>query len=218
MSKRKTFISIALGAALCVLLASLFVSYKQSELTLRLQVNIVEQEKTLIAISETTDRNGADAVAESIIRDCSPENRNRFETLLNNLGSLSAPELVEVESLFDACASFFSERKAIMVARLEREYEIYVDYVDLYKIVDNSEANKLYPLEDWAEIVALEKQRRDLLTEQVSIQGSIINSLQSGDVDQNEFEASLVRASQISQEAATLNRSIDEVRQRLNDI
>jgi len=218
MSKQTIIISITAGVALCFLLASLFVSYQQNQLALMLQVNIAEQEKTLIAISEITDRNGADAIAEAIIRDCSSSNRNRFESLLNDLGTLDVTQLVEVESLFDACASFFAERKAIMVSRLEREYQIYTDYIALYALVDKSDARQAYPLEDWSEIVTLEKQRRDLLTEQVAIQGSIISALQSGTPNQNEFEANLVRASQISQAAASLNSSIDDVRQRLNNI
>jgi len=218
MNTTKTFFIVVITLVSALLLSSMYTHYKERELSLLLKHKILEQDKTLISLSEISDANGVDEVTESIIRDCESSKRARFEQLLNKLNLISESELSELEALFDVCAPFFSERKAMMVARLEREFEVYADYVGLLKVIEEAEAELLYPVNDWSEIVALEKSRRDLLLEQVQIQGTIIEAIKSSTQNSDEFQAMLVRAAQVSQEAATLNRSIDDVRQRLNSI
>jgi cell division protein FtsL len=214
----KPLLTFFITIAIALFAASLYMTFHTRELSNTLQLRISEQEKTLTALSEITDRNGADTVAEAIVRDCSSDNRGRFEELLNRLGTLTSTELSELDALFDGCASFFAERKALMVARLEREFEVYRSYVNLLSLVDQNRVQSSYSVEAWQDFVALEKQRRDLLQEQVTIQGEIISSLRSGPVMNDEIEAKLVRAAQINQEAAQLNGQIDEARRELNQL
>lgn len=218
MKISKPYLSIALTLAAALLLASAYLAYHSRELGATLALKIADQEKTLAVLSEITDRNGADSVAEAIVRDCSLENRRRFEELLNRLGELNQRELVEVDTLFDGCAAFFAERKALMVARLEREFEVYRSYVELLAMVEQQRGQLLHAVSAWEEVVNLEKQRRDLLQEQVAIQGSIITTLRSGPLVTNEIEDELVRAAQINQEAAQVNGRIDEARRALNQL
>lgn len=218
MKSSRIAIIITVTLALALLLAGVYVNYLQRELSLLLQLKIVDQEKTLVSLSEITNRNGADAVAETIIKDCDPANRARFEELLNTLSTLNGGELSELDSLFSACASFFAERKAVMVSRLEREFEVYEGYIELYATVDDADAIISYPTEDWRQIVALENERKELLQEQLVIQAQVITSIKNGDRQSDSFQSLLVRASQINEESAAVNSEIAVVRQRLNDI
>lgn len=198
--------------------ASVFVQQSQKQLALSLQVKIVEQEKTLTTLAELTDQNRADSVAESIIRDCSTSNRERFEDLLNRLATLSTVELNEIDKLFEACAGFFAQRKAIMVSRLQREFEVYRDYVSLYAQLDGRAPVIEFPVAIWERLTLLEQERGALLNEQVEIQAEIIDNLQLVVPAQDDLEEKLVRAQQVAARVADLNKSIDEVRTELQDV
>lgn len=159
---------------------SLYVSAQQAEYVAQIKILIAEQETTITSLAEVTDRNGADAVVSRIIKDCATEDRQRFDVLLGSLGELSSVELKEVNQLFGSCGSFFAERKALMTARLTREYEVYVGYVELLNIVDSKAKVLEYPLTKWSELVALEAGRSTLSSELVLIQKNIILALLEG--------------------------------------
>jgi len=159
---------------------SLYVQAQQAEYVSMMRLLVSEQETTLVSIAEVTDRNGADAIVASIVNDCVTKDRQRFDTLLGSLGELSQAELVEVNQLFGACGNFYAERKALMVARLHREFEVYEDYVRLLDVVDSRSESIVYPVAMWAELTALESQRSTLSSELVMIQKDIILALLDG--------------------------------------
>ena len=159
---------------------SLYVQAQQAEYVSMMRLLVSEQETTLVSIAEVTDRNGADAIVASIVNDCVTEDRQRFDALLGSLGELSQAELVEVNQLFGACGNFYAERKALMVARLHREFEVYEDYVRLLDVVDSRSESIVYPVAMWAELTALESQRSTLSSELVMIQKDIILALLDG--------------------------------------
>ena len=135
--------------------ASLYIKDAQSEYILQTQLTIAEQETRLAAIAELTARDGADAVVSEIIKDCSSENRERFDTLLGLLSQLRGAELREVESLFNACGNFYAERKAVMVARLSREFEVYEDLIEILSLFDQKAQSITYDVSGWREFVAM---------------------------------------------------------------
>lgn len=214
MSTKQLFITLCVALAVCLGVSSMYIEQSQAETALMLEVAIAEQSKTLTTLAELTAQNRADAVAESIVRDCSTENRARYEAFLNRLSRLTAAELIEAEQLFDACAGFFAERKSIMVSRLQREYEVYSSYIDLYAKLEPAAAGE-YPDDVWAELVALESERGALLNEQVDIQRKIITMLQTTERDTQAIEVLLVRSQQVTQRATELNREINTVRESL---
>ena len=198
---------------------SYFVDEREKDIVAGITLEIVEQEKTLSNIAEITDRNGADAVVESIIRDCSGVSRERFDTLLNRLGSLNAAELEETESLFDACARFFSSRKAVMVSRMDREFEVYADLIRLLDIVGNPVEMSKFKLAEWQQLVDLEKKRSSLFESQVTIQHDIIKALQKGELTSSEnITKMLSDAQNVTEEAGVINQQIDTLRGTLLDI
>lgn len=178
-NKKNTYYILGFGLLLFLALSA-YLKDQKSEAVSEIKVLIAQQETTIISLAEVTDRNGGDAVVSEIIKDCIPEDRQKFDELLGSLANLKYTEIVEVDQLFDACGDFFAERKSLMVARLAREFEVYNDYVTLLRIIDDSAAYVQYPLDDWSELVSLEKQRSQLTSELVKIQKAIIAALLEG--------------------------------------
>lgn len=201
------------------LAASIYIREVQSDYVLNTRLQISEQETQLAALAELTDRDGADAVVERIIKDCSPENRGRFDTLLSKLGELNAAELKEIEQLFNACGNFYAERKAVMVARLEREYEIYLDFIEILSLVDESASVATYNVEGWRALVDKEKERSELSTKLVNIQGQIITALlENMPIASERMQLLMVEGQQTKERLSSLSTDIDLLRQEILDL
>lgn len=209
---------VLLAAAGTLLLASLYIKQSQKELSLTLQIRIAEQAQTLTTISTLTHQNRADSLAESIIRDCSTDSRARYADLLNDLANLRGAELQELEQVFEACAGFFAEQKAVMVARLSRELEVYEEYVQLLATLKDSDPIVDSQLDTWQELVTLETERSQLMTEQVSVQGEIITALKTLPATDDSVEERLVRAQQITTRVTTINSEIEALRTVLQNV
>lgn len=206
-------------AGVVFLLSSYMVDRHEEDIVNRLTLEIVEQEKTLLSIASITSRDGMDVVGESIIVDCKGTDRSRFDGLLSRLGELTFAELTETENLFDKCASFYAQRKAMMVARLVREYEAYSNLIGLLEIVDDEITVASYNLQEWEHLLSLEKVREELYYEQVSIQENIIVSLKEGKTLYDEEITSLVQsAKNVADELIVNDKQAREVRSKLADI
>lgn len=140
-----------------------------------------KQRGVLSVLAETTSRNGADEITESIVRDCPLEERVRFDELLGSLDAgLSRPELIELERLFAGCGTFFAERKAVMVARLEREFAVYRDYTEQLASITGSKQDASAQLEAWESLVQYENDQSRHFGRLVELQDKIITSLLAG--------------------------------------
>ena len=157
-----------------------------------------------------------DAEVEKIITDCSSENRNRFDTQLSNLPKLRGQELVEMETLFNTCGNFFAERKAVMVLRLQSEYEVYNTLVSILATIDVRKATLTNDVAVWKELIALEMKRSELTTSLVKIQGTIIHSLkEKTPLSSDAMQATLVEGQKTKDALIALSAQIDTVRLRL---
>ena len=162
-----------------------------------------DQRAVLTTIAETIARNGADSVTESIIRDCALQDRTRFDTLLGKLDQgLSYAELGELDKLFGSCASFFAERKAVMVARFEREIEVYANQVALLDTLSLSDAAAEANLEQWQALLSEERAQSQYFANLVTAQKNIIDALLDGKSTQ-------------SDEIQTILRTVPEIRDEL---
>lgn len=166
---------------LSVLLGMYIASERLDSFEITARVQVAEQQAVLSTIAETIARNGADSVTESVVKDCAVAERMRFDALLGRLDSgLSQPELAELNQLFGLCASFFADRKALMVVRFEREFNAYQQQVDLLDTVTLADEHKKAQLEEWRALLVLEQEQSQLFTELVSAQKQIIDELISG--------------------------------------
>jgi hypothetical protein len=193
---------------------SFYIHAQQAEYVSMMKLLVAEQETTLISIAEVTDRNGADAVVAEIVKDCDIVDRQKFDALLGNLGTLTKVELVEVDQLFGACGNFYAERKALMVARLNREFEVYQDYVTLLDTVDSRSEEILYPVAKWSELTAFELQRSSLSYELVVIQKDIIQTLLDGvSIQSAQMLSEVTKAQEVNDTLSYIGVKIDTIRE-----
>lgn len=166
---------------LALLISSYIVSERLQTFEATSRVQIAEQEALLSTIAETTARNGADSITESIVQDCQIDDRSRFDTLLGSLDNgLQRYELIELERLFDSCGSFYAERKAVMVARFAREIEVYESYVEHLSAITGKDEVEEYQVGAWKNLAAGEKTQSALFSSLVRLQKEIIDALLSG--------------------------------------
>jgi len=177
----KNIIFILVGIAVAFVLITAVVNEKVEDLQSTIEIQIADQTTLLATIAETTARNGADSVTESIVKDCTLDERMRFDSLLDELNSnLSQSELVEIERLFGRCGSFFSERKAVMVSRFAREIAIYKEYIAQLEAITSRSQTEDYQVDEWVRLSETETRQSELFVELVNLQDEIITTLLSG--------------------------------------
>ena len=179
--------------------------------------NKIESERQkLVSMTEIIGKNQVDEVTESLVRDCSLDNRLKFDNLLSRLESLNASELNEIQLLFDGCAGFFALQKSVMTSRMEREYQAYEDFVNLFVTHGGAKSKDAYKLGAWKELVELQKKRSQLATRLVAVQRNIILALQNGaSTESEEIQPMLSKARNINEESFVVNQQAGELRSSL---
>jgi hypothetical protein len=177
----KNLLALLIAIVGVYLLVTTLVDIKFREIELSTRVQIADQGTLLAAIAETTARNGADTVTESIVKDCTLDERVRFDDLLGRLdGNLGKAQLVELERLFGRCGAFYSERKSVMVARLSREIEIYDIYVQQLSTIIGDDKLSAFNVTTWQALASEEKKQSDAFSQLVVLQDKIISALLDG--------------------------------------
>ena len=178
------------------------------------QVQISEQQSLIATIAEVTARNGADAVTESIVRDCQADERDRFDSLLSRLNAgLAWSELNELERLFGRCGSFSAQRKSVMVARLAREVELYEKYVEQLVVLSGEDAREEYAVEKWNQLAVEEQNQSELFNELVRMQDEIITTLLAGNsVRSEELQTVLAKTREVQESLLVANKQAQELR------
>lgn len=206
--KIKYALALLLGIALVFFLVSFAVNERLSDLQLETKVLISEQETLLATIAETTARNGADEMTETIIKDCSIAERTRFDELLSTLNSgLNRAQLTELERLFGRCGNFFAERKSVMVSRLQREIEIYETFVNQLSNLSGEDEAIEYKVAEWKNLSELEAKQSDLFSKLVLLQDQIITELLSGSTPDSEEIATILQQVKETQETLVVTKS-----------
>jgi len=191
-----------------------------STLEQTIRATIAEQVGTLSTIAEITARNGADTVTEAIIKDCTAAERGEFEDHLGRLnGGLTRNELISLERLFGRCGTFYAERKAIMVARLSREIEVYSTHVAQLSAVKNEDLRANFKVSQWELLAAEERKQSQLFAELVTLQDNIISTLLSGkSVASPEMQEILQKAREVQETLMVANKQAATIRTELVSI
>lgn len=205
--------------ALITFAVSWYIATREAAVTDALYAQIDAQGERLVTLSTLIDTDGADETVNAIVRDCTPEERERFDYLLSNLQTLRARELEEVDGLFARCGSFYAERKAMMVSRLVREFEVYQDQIALLATLDSRTSLTVYGTDTWQQIVALEIDRARYMLELVEIQGSIIDLLRAGElVGSKNVADALTTAKQTKDNLSLAGVQLATLRQQLGAV
>lgn len=212
-TKRITMILIVLLVVVVSVyfLINYFASMQNKQTLDKINSAIINQELVLAKISDLTRTNGADAVTEKIIPDCGPNERQRFDNLLGSLStSIKNSELTELNNLFYLCGSFYSDRKAVMAARLSREVEIFDEYLALKTALENKTTQENTKLVAWQELAADEVKTAEYFNALVALQGKIITDLLLGKkADSPEVVATLTEVSNVRGQMLLLSKQIE---------
>ena len=206
---------VILGALLLfVALVYVVVEHRLSNLAKTLTQQIVEQETLLAEIAKTTSNNGTDSYVENLVHDCAIEERTEFDRLLGTLDTgLPDPELTRLEQLFGRCGSFYAERKAVTVARLSREIEVYETYVLQLQTLKTLSLEKEYHVETWKELALAEKQQAELFMNLVTLQDKIIRALIEGKTPESlEIKTILTEVSETQGMLIVTNKQASDIR------
>lgn len=169
---------LAIGIGLVI---EVVVTERLEDVTAVVALQQEKQRGLLQVLAETTGRNSADATTEAIVQDCPADERIRFDELLGRLNQgLPRAELLELDRLFVACGPFFADRKTAMVARLQRELEVYENYTAQLEAVTGSDLASEAQLEAWRSLVAFEETQSQYFSELVQLQKDIITALLDG--------------------------------------
>jgi hypothetical protein len=220
----KTILASAAGVIVILVAGYLIITTaidtRLSTLEQTIRSTIAEQVGTLSTIAEITARNGADAVTEAIIKDCTAAERGEFEDHLGRLNSgLTRNELINLERLFGRCGTFYAERKAIMVARLSREIEVYSAHVAQLSAVKNEDLRANFKVSQWESLAAEERKQSQLFAELVTLQDSIISTLLSGkSAASPEMQEILQKAREVQETLMVANKQAATIRTELVSI
>lgn len=175
-----------------------------------LDTAIVEQEKNLLTLAEITRTNGADKATERIIADCTYDERQQFDKLLDLLSAnISQQQLTDLNTLFYKCGSFYADRKAVMATRLVREVEIYADYLKLRSVMSN-DAGKTKSVESWTNLAEAELKTAEFFNQLVSLQGKVITELNAGKkADSPEIAETLKEVNTVRGQMLVLSKQIE---------
>lgn len=207
--------SLAVCIAIFFVGTAWYINHTQRAFEHEVERRMSAQIDTIKTLATLTDNNGADALTERIIADC--PKRQEFESFLVRLNTLSEKDVLLTQQLFDSCGAFYAERKALMVSRLEREYEVFVAYAELLEILRDLTAVEK-ALFGWKDIVELEKSRSTLLNDQVTLQSQIITVLLTGGQNQKVYttvDTLLKDAGEVAQSLSVLDKQVEEKRDTL---
>ncbi len=176
---KKMVLYAFLFTAFCAVSTSLYIAHVQKNYVTALRSRIKEEQITLKALSRMATTDSADAKIDTIITDCSVAHRERFDALLGTLSTLGSTQLSEIANLFNECGSFYPTRSAVIVLTLQRELEIYTQYIELLSLADTKVDSESFSVEEWKNLVVLQSKKSELSLKLVDIQGRIIHELQS---------------------------------------
>ncbi len=196
------------------------VTKKLDSTSLALDTNIAEQELVLATIADLTKRNEADEITERIVVDCSPTERQRFETLLDKLSStITRPELTELDGLFFACGSYFADKKSVMAARLAREVSVYEEYISLRARILSTDDELTERVALWQRVADDELSTAADFTRLVELQRDIIMALLAGKSrDSEEITTTLRNVTDIKNNMTVRVQQIETTRRELQTI
>lgn len=115
---------IVIGAVAVLLLSRVTTERKLNDLQTSLESSIETSVQNTTTLVRVIGESGLTKTAETIVTDCTPEERNLFEAKLAKLDTgVAAAELNQIDKLFSRCAPVQSIRRTLMVMDLARQIE-----------------------------------------------------------------------------------------------
>ncbi len=190
---------------------------KHEEMVQQMSDRTDDQSELLLSIANSISRNTPIDEVSDIVKDCSVTNRNRFEGLLDSLDdNLSREELLELDTLFIGCGSYFADQRSLSIYVFDRELALYEVYVGLLSEMTGESNTGQYALSDWTALLAAEKTQAEHFSTLVDLQEDIIDRLLEGKAsDSEEIVTILQEVSQVKESMLVGNIQASDIRARL---
>lgn len=193
--------------AVCVVVSGAYATKKQRTVERILVQEIVATHDRMRETSVLTESNGIDEAAAFILKECALQ--DAYEQAVGRLPSSTRVELERTKSLFYACGDHFALRKRFMVEKLREHVSDFSTYISWYgNLSGKNDYQELISL--WRDMTALEQERADLLSEQVALQGSIIE----GFLERKTVTQELRRAEEVQQFLEVKYQQVQELKTR----
>jgi len=216
MNQIRLIAIIVILIALSVAGSYWFVTERLSDITTTLDTEIAAQEDRLMEYAEALYRNTSLPGEEDVVSDCRLKHRNRFDSYLIRLENLPRADFPELQILFDACADYFAERKAVTLRNFEIELDKLRTLLLLRDQLSLTGGTAEKRIDAWTVLDELENKRYNILREQVSLQAEIINLLEEGASPSNEaVRQKMRRANEIKETGSVLVHEVNTARSAL---
>jgi hypothetical protein len=195
---------IIVGATVVYLLSTFTTDKKLNQLQLTLDTSLDQVASETKDLALLIGRGGLTAGAESIIADCTDDERDSFESKLAALDTgLSEAELSSVDTLFSRCAPVQPVRRTLMVMELSRLIETLDTQVHQRKqLGDYKEYDDM--LATLRQLLILEEEMTRSSFDLVYLQREIIDVLLSGQSVTSD------QANQLRERGGSIRRALDE--------
>ncbi len=192
---------------------SMYVSYTRAAVEAELMLRVAAQAARVNELGELIAQDRANETVAAAIADCSPEERQRFDTQLGVLNTLRGAELTEIDRLFAACGDFFALQRSVMVGHLAREVTVYAEYSELLALQRGQAEPDVLRASAWQNIVTEEQRRSELGARLVAIQGEIIDLLVAGARSSDDAVAILLaEAQEVRENLSFVGMQIERMR------
>ncbi len=215
--KRILFISAALLLiAVCLFCVWFTIHSVKMQFVQHTKDALALEEQKLITLAELTSKERVDATVDAIISDCTVENRARFDEQLSMLPMLRGVQLSEIEQLFNMCGDFYAQKKAIMVSRLQSQFEFFSTLAVLISRIDTRVTAETYNISLWNQFIVLQTKQSELSLALVDIQGAIILQLKkSADVRSDVLQALMVDGQKTRDALSSVSAEIENIQKQL---
>jgi len=178
---RQLIIGVLVGIVSVYLVSSLVIEKRLHEMKVSLDDKILEQEIYLKELFTVTGRGGVNENTMSVIRDCVPEKRKQFDSLLSALDSgLPIRDLRVLNNLFGECGYVFANQRAHMVGQIQQGVFLLTELETQKKLLQDSTSEDV-SFSKWQELEGEEIKLKDLFFSLVDVQGRIIEALLAGE-------------------------------------
>ncbi|MCA9363013.1 hypothetical protein KC851_01715 [Candidatus Kaiserbacteria bacterium] len=194
------------------------VNTRLAKLQNEIDKQMTEQRAVIASLIDDTTSNKVVKTGNIIIRDCTLTERVEYESLMSRLNDgLSQSDLTELDNLLGRCGSYQHEQKLLLLAKLEREIDIYENQLDqMVTVVGNQEVVNDYDLALLRDYINSEKDKAGLAGELVKKQDGIIKALRAGNAPNSpEINTILQEVTEIKETLNVMNLQTEGLREQL---
>lgn len=200
-------LAILVFVSVCVIIAGAYATKKQRLVERVLVQEIMTTHEHLKETSALTESNGIDKETALVLKECALQ--DAYEQAVGRLPSSTRFELERTKSLFYACGDHYALRKRLMVEKLKEYAADFSTYISWYG--DVSGKNNYQELVSlWRDMVSLEQERANLLSEQVVLQGVIVD----GFLEKKTITQEIRRAEEVQQFLEVKYQQVQELKVR----